>query len=214
MSSKTKNKRNSPSIIKNGTATSILSGCDKPFIADNLTDYRDKYYRINTQYEKLEQKLKASEQDSKEKLRLIAELQKKNDTINKLHTTITQRDNEIKTLKDISVHRNEVHVLEGKIKKRDHIIKELEKQISETKINNLEHLKNTIHQQNEQIKYLKEGYGKFNVEDESLKEENTQYRMEIDKLKDDLNLCKASHKRLIEKLDKFQKVITNLYDDF
>ena len=235
MSSKTKNKRNSPSIIKNGTATSILSACDKPFIADSLTDYRDKFNRLNTEYLKQEQELKASRQDSKEKIRLIGDVQKKNDIIQKHLTTITQRDNEIKTLKDISVHRNEVIVLEGKLKKKDHEIEELKKQINSTKINNVEHLKNTIHQQNEQIKYLKEGYGKFSVVDESLSKANQGLKQEnmcLNKnievlnerlsnmneenqlLKEGLDRLKEEHGELIQKLDKFQKVITEIYDDF
>lgn len=242
MSSKAKNKRNSPSIIKNGTATSILSACDKPFIADNLTDYRDKYERLKIDNGKLEQKLKASEQDSKEKLRLIAEVQKKNEIITKHLTTITQRDNQIKLLKETSVDRGDAQRLEGFIKKKDHEIEELKKQIDSTKINAVASLENKICLQREQIKtldqyrkvnlngkkqlsdrvnqlikeneYLKEGYGKFNVVDESLKEENEKLKEENTQLKKDIETLKGEHGEIIQKLDKIQNGITLLYDDF
>ena len=52
-----------------------------------------------------------------------------------------------------------------------------------------------------------------------LTDENTQHRMDIDKLKDELHLCKASHKRLTEEInhlkqkeEKRDKLITDLYD--
>ena len=38
-----------------------------------------------------------------------------------------------------------------------------------------------------------------------LTDENTQYRMDIDKLKEELNLCKASHKRLTEKINSLKQ---------
>ena len=71
MSAKTKNKRNSPSIIKKGTATSILSACDKPFIADNLTAYRDKYYRMKPECDKLQVKSEQMDQYVVENKKLI-----------------------------------------------------------------------------------------------------------------------------------------------
>jgi chromosome segregation ATPase len=228
MSSKTYKRYSPESALKGGCASSIDSACTKMIIANAFVDIRGKYKKLKIEYLKQEQELKASRQDSKEKIRLIGDVQKKNDTIKKHLITITQRENEIKTLKDISVHRNEVIVLEGKLKKKDHEIEELKKQINSTKINNVEHLKNTIHQQNEQIKYLKEGYGKFNVEDESLKQENmcleknnqtlnerlSNMNEENELLKEGLDRLKEEHGELIEKLDKFQKVITEIYDDF
>lgn len=66
-------------------------------------------------------------------------------------------------------------------------------------------------QNNEEIKMLKNA----NCDAEQMKklrDENTQYRMEIDKLKDDLHLSKASHKRLNEKEQQRDKLITALYD--
>ena len=38
-----------------------------------------------------------------------------------------------------------------------------------------------------------------------LTDQNTQYRMDIDKLKEELNLCKASHKRLTEKINSLKQ---------
>lgn len=207
MSSKTKNKRNSKSIIMNGTATSILSACDKPFITDYLTDYRDKFNRLNTENEKSKVQLEQMGQLRKDNDNKLIQLSKKSATINKLHTTIAQLNNDIKLLRETTNDRGDYQRLEGFIKKKDHEIEELKKQIDSTKINNVEHLKNTIHQQNEQIKYLKEGYGKFNVVDDSLKEENTLLKEGLDRLKEE-------HGELIQKLDKFQKVITEIYDDF
>jgi chromosome segregation ATPase len=214
MSSKTYKRYSPESALKGGCASSIDSACTKMIIANAFVDIRGKYKKLKIEYLKQEQELKASRQDSKEKIRLIGDVQKKNDTIKKHLITITQRENEIKTLKDISVHRNEVIVLEGKLKKKDHEIEELKKQINSTKINNVEHLKNTIHQQNEQIKYLKEGYGKFNVVDESLSKANQGLKEENELLKEGLDRLKEEHGELIEKLDKFQKVITEIYDDF
>lgn len=219
MSSKTKNKRNSPSIIKNGTAISIVSGCDKPFIADHLTDYRDKYNRIQTEYDKAIVKLEQMGQlrkDNDDKLRKLTE---KNKIITDLQTIIAQRDNEIKTLKDTSVHRNEVNVLEGKIKKKEHTIKELEKQIDSTKINAVASLENQIVKLKAENKKLKE----------ELKKDNTQSRFDMIRvlsddikkvsdeniqLKKDNETLKQEHGELIQKLDKIQNAITLLYDDF
>jgi len=191
--------------LKRGSATTIDSACTKMIIANAHVELRGKYKILKTEYLKQEQELKASRQDSKEKLRLIGDVQKRNDIIQKHLTTIAQLENEIKTLKDISVHRNEVIVLEGKLKKKEHDFEELKKQINSTKINNVEHLKNTIHQQNEQIKYLKEGYGKFSVVDESLKEENKLLKEGIDRLKEE-------HGELIQKLDEYKKISTQLFD--
>jgi len=205
MSSKTYRRYPASDALKKGCPTTIESSCVKIKIAQEYVELREKYKLLKTEYQKSKVKLEQMEQLKKDNDSKLIQLTKKNDTINKLHTTITQLNNEIKTLKDISVHRNEAHVLEGKLKKKDHIIKELEKQISETKINNLEHLKNTIHQQNEQIKYLKEGYGKFNVEDESLKEENKLLKEGLDRLKEE-------HGELIKKLDEYKKISTQLFD--
>jgi len=243
MSSKTKNKRNSPSIIKNGTATSILSGCDKPFIADHLTDYRDKYNRIKTEYDKAQVKSEQMDQYVVENKKLIAKNQQQ-------HTEIIQLNSQIKVLKETSVDRGDAQRLEGKIKKKDHEIEELKKQIDSTKINAVASLENQIvklkaeneklkegdcksrfdmirvlsddikkvSDENIQLKKAYEDYQKYSCElgdcidkqkeeKDSLKEENIQ-------LKKDNETLKEEHGELIEKLDKFQKIITNLYDDF
>lgn len=221
--------------LKRGSATTIDSACTKMIIANAHVELREKYKILKTEYQKSQVKLEQMGQLRKDNDSKLIQLSKKNDIIQKHLTTITQRDSEIKTLKDISVHRNEVIVLEGKLKTKDHEIEELKKQINQTKINNVEHLKNTIHQQNEQIKYLKEGYGKFNVVDESLSKANQELKEENMCLKKDnqtlnerlsnmteentllkegLDRLKEEHGELIQKLDKFQKVITEIYDDF
>jgi chromosome segregation ATPase len=233
MSSKTKNKRNTESIIKNGTATSILSACDKPFITDYLTDYRDKYNRVNNEYEKSKVKLEQMGQLRKDNDSKLIQLSKKNDTIKELHIIITQLKSDIKILKETTNDRGDYQRLEGKLKKKDHEIEELKKQINQTKINHLEHLENKIRRQNEQIKtldqyrkvnlngkkqlsdrvhqlikeneYLKEGYGKFNVVDESLSKANQGLKEENDKLKED-------NEALIQKLDEYKKISTQLFD--
>jgi chromosome segregation ATPase len=190
MSAKTKNKRNSPSIIKKGTATSILSACDKPFIADNLTDYRDKYYRMKPEYDKLQVKSEQMDQLNKENKKLIGRNQQQ-------HTEIIQLNSQIKLLKETSVDRGEFQRLEGFLKKKDQQIKDLETQIDSTKINHIENLKNTINQQNEQIQYLKEGYGKFNVVDVSLKEEN-------EGLKEELNIASLEYDKIKKERDDYK----------
>lgn len=62
------------------------------------------------------------------------------------------------------------------------------------------------------IKNLQSMIKKLQTANLELKTQNTQYRMEIAKLKDDLHLSKASHKRLTEKLEKRDTLITALYD--
>lgn len=240
MSSKAKKKYTDYDAIKGGSATSIYSACNKTFLSEKYVELREKYKRLKIDNLKQEQELKASRQDSKEKIRLIGDVQKKNEIITKHLTTITQRDNQIKLIKETSVDRGDAQRLEGFIKKKDYEIEELKKQIDETKINNLEHLKNTIHQQNEQIKYLKEGYGKFNVVDESLSKANQELKEEKDSLKEennklqeeikdwrinfkeerreathlkkDIETLKEEHGELIKKLDEYREKATQLYD--
>jgi len=235
MSSKTKNKRNTESIIKNGTATSILSACDKPFIADYLTDYRDKFNRLNNEYEKSKVKLEQMGQLRKDNDSKLIQLSKKNDTIKELHIIITQLNSNIKLLKETTNDRGDYQRLEGKLKKKDHEIEELKKQINSSKINHLQHLENKIREQNEHIKHMKSvetnltnekneykkkldylsdkeekltnDYFGFIKKNESLKEENQLLKEGLDRLKEE-------HGELIQKLDKFQKVITEIYDDF
>ena len=196
--SKAKKKYTDYDAIKGGSATSIYSACNKTFLSEKYVELREKYKRLKIDNQKSNVKLEQMEQYRKDNDSKLIQLSKKNAIINKHLTTIAQRDNQIKLLKETSVDRGDAQRLEGFIKKRDHEIEELEKQIDSTKINKLEHLENTIHQQNEQIKYLKEGYGKFNVEDESLKEENQG--------------LKEENEKLIQKLDEYREKATQLYD--
>jgi chromosome segregation ATPase len=200
--------------LKRGSATTIDSACTKMIIANAHVELREKFKILKTEYQKSKVKLEQMEQLKKDNYKLIADGQKKNDTIKNLHITITQLNSDIKLLKETTSDRADYQRLEGFLKKKDHEIEELKKQINSTKINNVEHLKNTIHQQNEQIKYLKEGYGKFNVVDESLSKANQGLKEENELLKEGLDRLKEEHGELIEKLDKFQKVITEIYDDF
>ncbi len=46
-----------------------------------------------------------------------------------------------------------------------------------------------------------------------LKEEHTQYRMDIDELKDKLHLCKASHTRITDKNEELKKEVAG-YEEY
>tara|TARA_R100001440_G_scaffold70849_2_gene93550 strand:+ start:7963 stop:8586 length:624 start_codon:yes stop_codon:yes gene_type:complete len=205
MSSKTYKRYPAKDALKKGSASTIESACTKTTISSAFVEVRQKYNTLKNEYEKSQVKLEQMDQLKKDNDSKLIQLTKKNDTIKKLHITITQLNNDIKLLKDTSVDRGDAGRLEGFIKKKDNEIEYLKNQINETKINNLDHLKNTIHQQNEQIKYLKEGYGKFNVEDESLKEENKL-------LKEGLERLKEENEALIKKLDEYKKISTMLFD--
>jgi len=235
MSSKTYKRYPAKDALKKGSASTIESACTKIIISSAFVEMRQKYNTLKNEYEKSQVKLEQMDQLKKDNDSKLIQLSKKNDTIKELHITITQLKSDIKLLKETTNDRGDYQRLEGFIKKKDHIIEELKKQIDSTKINQLDHLQNTIHQQNEQIKYLKEGYGKFNVEDESLKQENEKLKKEsedrykyscelgdyIDKqkeenesLKEGNERLKEEHGELLQKLEKFEKVITDLYDDF
>ena len=211
MSSKTYKRYPAKDAIKKGSASTIESACVKMFIAKEYVELREKYNRLKNEYQKSQVKLEQMEQLKKDNDSKLIQITKKNDIINKLHTTIAQLNNDIKLQKETSVDRGDANRLEGFIKKKEQIIKELEKQIDNTKLNHLYHLENTIHKQNEQIKHLTEGYGKFNVEDydefNKMKEEN-------ESLKEGNERLKEEHGELLQKLEKFEKVITDLYDDF
>jgi chromosome segregation ATPase len=198
--------------LKRGSATTIDSACTKMIIANAHVELREKFKILKTEYQKSKVKLEQMEQLKKDNYKLIADGQKKNDTIKNLHITITQLNSDIKLLKETTSDRADYQRLEGFLKKKDHEIEELKKQINSTKINNVEHLKNTIHQQNEQIKYLKEGYGKFNVVDESLSKANQGLKQENELLKEGLDRLKEEHGELIKKLDEYKKISTQLFD--
>ena len=180
--------------LKNGSASSIESSCIKSLISNEYVTLRDENKRMKPICDKaqtMNDQLVKAHFDNETKLKIISQ--------------------KCKTIKD---HNNHILKQNAKISELENEIQTLKENIDATKTNKLQHLQNIIHKQNEEIKYLKEGYGKFNVEDESLKSENvklkeehTQYRMEIAKLKDELNLSKASHKRLTEKIDEIKKYL-------
>ena len=217
MSSKTtKTSKRYPAkdALKKGSASTIESSCTKIVISSSFVELREKYNRLKIENEKTKVKLEQMDQLRKDNDSKLIQLTKKNDIIQNLNVNIVQLKNDIKLLKQTSVDRGEAGRLEGFIKKKDHIIKELENQICQTKLNNLYHLENTIHKQNEQIKYLKEGYGKFDVEDESLSKANQGLKEENESLKEGIERLKEEHGELLKKVEKFEKVITDLYDDF
>ena len=226
MSSKAKKKYTDYDAIKGGSATSIYSACNKTFLSEKYVELREKYKRLKIDNQKSNVKLEQMEQYRKDNDSKLIQLSKKNAIINKHLTTIAQRDNQIKLLKETSVDRGDAQRLEGFIKKKDYEIEELKKQIDSTKINAVASLENTIHQLIKENEYLKEGYGKFNVVDESLKEENNKLQEEIKdwrinfkeereentQLKKDIETLKEEHGELIKKLDEYREKATQLYD--
>jgi len=212
MSSKTYKRYPASDALKKGSATTIESSCIKSKISLEYVELREKYKRLKTEYQKSNVKLEQMDQLKKDNDSKLIQLSKKNDTIKELHITITQLKSDIKLLKETTNDRGDYQRLEGFIKKKDHIIEELKKQIDSTKINQLDHLQNTIHQQNEQIKYLKEGYGKFNVVDDSLKEENEKLKEDNEALREDIEIYKKSGRERLQKLDEYKKLSTQMFD--
>lgn len=179
--------------LMNGSASTLDSACKKAEIIDELLKLRKENKEMKPVYEKadvLNKQLIQSRQDGDTKMKKIQAktkrikemnlyIQKQDTEIEQQHTKICQLQNQLKLQKDTSVDKADNQRLEGFLKKKDQQIKELEAQIDSTKINHLEKLKNTIRQQNAQIKYLKEGYGKLNiVEDVILGKENQEKKVE------------------------------------
>lgn len=140
-------------------------------------------------------------------------------TVKELQTKLAQSENHNKTI--VETHHLKINEDSRKYKVK---ISQLEKELSEFKntgnnpslIRNLQSANAELREQLENYKKNELARETFMVEKydmlESLKTENTQYRMEIDKLKDDLHLSKASHKRLTEKEQQRDKLITQLFD--
>jgi|9_EtaG_2_1085328.scaffolds.fasta_scaffold01222_17 chromosome segregation ATPase len=215
MSSKTCKRYPPSDALKKGCASTIESACIKLRIAQEYVELRDKYKLLKTEYQKSKVKLEQMEQLKKDNDSKLIQLTKKNDTINKLHTNITQLNSDIRLLKDTSVDRADAQRLEGKLKKKDQEIEELKKQIDSTKINALTHLENQIVKLKAENQKIKEGdcksrFDMIRVLSDDIKkvsDENIQ-------LKKDNETLKAEHGELITKVEKFEKVITDLYDDF
>ena len=214
MSAKTTNYKRYPAsdALKKGCPSTIESNVIKNTLAHAFVELREKYKALKTENQKSLVKLQQMDQLKKDNDSKLIQLTKKNDTINKLHTTIAQLNNDIKLLKETSVDRGDAQRLEGFIKKKDNEIEELKKQIDSTKINHIEHLKNTIHQLTEQIQYLKEGYGKFNVVDVSLKEENEGLKEELNIASLEYEKIKSENEALTQKLEKYREISTQLFD--
>tara|TARA_R100001591_G_C4329782_1_gene177773 strand:- start:12 stop:764 length:753 start_codon:yes stop_codon:yes gene_type:complete len=162
MSSKTYKRYPPSDALKKGCASTIESACVKIRIAQEYVEIRDKYKVLKTEYQKLKVKLEQMEQLKKDNDSKLIQLTKKNEIIQKLHTNITQLNNDIRLLKDTSVDRGDAQRLEGKLKKKDQEIEELKKQIDSTKINALTHLENQINQlkiENQKLKTTMKDWG-------------------------------------------------------
>ena len=90
------------------------------------------------------------------------------------------------------------------IKNQDARIKSLEKENKKLKLED-DQMEDTL----SSLNFYKEV-------NEELKGEHTQYRMDIDELKDKLNLCKASHTRITEKnkelKEEFKELVAEIED--
>jgi len=131
-------------------------------------------------------------------------------------------EKEFEYMKSSTVSKDDYDRLDSYAKKRDEIIieqnkkiEELSAQVNSTKINGLEHLKNTIRLQKEQIIHLKEGYGKFNLEEdeklqkenEKLKEENKNWEIDFAEEREEKMNLRAENETLKEEKEVFIKTI-------
>jgi len=226
--------------LKRGSPSSIESACVKSVITVEYVNLREKYRSLKTEYQKSHVKLEQAEQLKKDNDSKLIQITKKNDIINKLHTTITQLKNDIQVIKDTSVNRGDAQRLEGLIKKKDLTIEDLEKQISETKLNKLVALENQIRQlktENEKIKaehihfntiWKTEGITEQDIIDmkrqisnqcdliKESKEENTQLQDELTELRKTLHSEREKWFTLCNKDNEEIKIlkekITDLYD--
>jgi len=172
--------------LKNGCASTIDSACKKLEIARAYIKLREEIKVMKPIYDKadvINKQLIQSRQDNETKLKQLTAKNKRikemNLFIQKQDTQICQLENDMRLQKNTSVDRADNQRLEGFLKKKDQQIKELKSKIDATKTGHIDHLENTIRQQNAQIKYLKEGYGKLNiVEDVILGKENQEKEVE------------------------------------
>lgn len=174
MSSKTYKRYPASDALKKGSPSTIQSACTKKIMAKGYVELREKYKRLKIDNQKSNVKLEQMEQLRKDNDSKLIQLSKKNAIINKHLTAIAQRDNQIKLLKETSVDRGDAQRLEGFIKKKDHEIEELKKQIDSTKINALAVLEN-------EMAYLKKGRTADQEKIKTLKEENKKIKDELKK---------------------------------
>ena len=151
-------------------------------------------------YKLLSDKYQVDLRESCNKYRVkISQLEKENEEL-KSHVNSNSPNNLtlIKNLKVANAHlKKEVQYLIDLPYENTEIFKEnhsLKQQIQKMKDHwdLREQRLNELHQEKLSIK-------------KELTDENTQYRMDIDKLKEELNLCKASHKRLTEKINSLKQ---------
>lgn len=115
-------------------------------------------------------------------------------------------EKELEYMKTHTVSKDDYERRDSYAKKRDEIIieqnkniEELSEQVNSTKINSFENLKNTIRLLKEQIIYLKEGYGKFDIE------ENEKLQKEIETLKEEKEV-------FIKTIHKFKEYSALMFD--
>ncbi len=208
--------------LKRGSPSSIESACVKSVITVEYVNLREKYRSLKTEYQKSHVKLEQAEQLKKDNDSKLIQITKKNDIINKLHTTITQLKNDIQVIKDTSVNRGDAQRLEGLIKKKDLTIEDLEKQISETKLNKLVALENQIRQlktENEKIKaehihfntiWKTEGITEQDIID--MKRQISNQCDLIKELKEENTFVKEEHGELTKKQENYHNLITQMFD--
>jgi DNA repair exonuclease SbcCD ATPase subunit len=239
--------RNQKSNLNN-SVKSIEGSCDKPYITENFVIIRDRYKRLKIEYDKLQvlrdqnkqlirdndtklknltsknKEIKQLENDKKE-----LHLNMKNETTKscKLEKELEYMKSHVGSKDDFDRYVSYAKKKDEIINEKNRVIEELTKQINSTKINQIEGYKNNIINLNEQIKHLKEGYGKFNLdEDEKLSEElekskaqNEIFKTEIqkskeqnEKLSEELEESKAQNELFIKTIKEYQKYSTQMFD--
>ena len=151
-------------------------------------DYEDKLNIIGSRNKTIENQNKRIKRMEKSNEKDMKELHKE---ICEGTSRFCKLEKELQYMKSNTVSKDDYERRNSCAKKKDEIIieknkkiEELSAQVNSTKINSFENLKNTIRHQKEQIIYLKEGYGKCNLdEDEKLQKENETLKEEIEKLK-------------------------------
>jgi chromosome segregation ATPase len=115
-------------------------------------------------------------------------------------------EKELEYMKSNTVSKDDYERRDSYAKKRDEIIieqnkkiEELSEQVNSTKINSVEILKNTIRLQKEQIIYLKEGYGKFDLEED-------------EKLQKEIETLKEEKEVFIKTIQKFKEYSALMFD--
>ena len=225
--------RNQKSNLNN-SVKSIEGSCDKPYITEHFVLIRDKYKRLKIDYDKLQVIRDQNKQlirDRDTKLKTLTsknkEIKQLENDIKELHLNMKNEtikscnlEKELKIIKSKYISKDDFDRRDSYAKKQDEIIneknrviEELTKQVNSTKINQIEGLKNHIIKQNEQIKHLTEGYGKFNLdEDEKLSEELEESKAQNELFKTELEESKAQNEIFIKTIQEYKNLSTQMFD--